>query len=118
MSHYIGIDIGGTKIAGGIVTDTGKVLIRKDCSTPVKAGGQQILQDSIALAAELLKSTEHKVKGIGIGAGGQIDADKGIVCSATDVLPDWQGTRIAETFTKELGLKTFVENDVNALAIG
>ncbi len=118
MSQYVGIDIGGTKIAGGIVNDTGKVLTRLDRSTPVKLGGPQILQDSIALAAELIKSTDQRIKGIGIGAGGQIDSEKGIVYSATDVLPGWRGTHITDAFAKELGVQTFVENDVNALAIG
>jgi len=118
MSHYIGIDIGGSKIVGGIVTDAGKVLVRKDCPTPVKQGGPQILQDAIALAAQLLKSTDKKVRGIGIGAGGQIDSEQGIVFSATDVLPGWRGTRIAEAFIEKFALPTFVDNDVNVLALG
>jgi glucokinase len=118
MSQYVGIDIGGNKIAGGIVSDTGQVIARRACATPVKLGGPQILQDSIALAAELIKCTDQKIKGIGIGAGGQIDSENGIVYSSTDVLPGWRGTHITEAFAKELGLVTFVENDVNALAIG
>jgi len=118
MSQYIGIDIGGTKIASGIITDTGKVLVRKKCPTPVKLGGPQILQDSIALAAELLESSDQKVEGVGIGAGGQIDAQQGLVYSATDLLPGWRGLRITEAFTKQLGLKAVVDNDVNVLALG
>lgn len=118
MAQYIGIDIGGNKIVGGIVSDSGKVLTRKECSTPVQGGGPQILKDSIRLVADLIKSSDKPVKGIGIGAGGQIDADKGIVCSATEVLPDWQGTNIADAFAKEFGLPTAVDNDVNALALG
>lgn len=118
MSHYIGIDIGGTKIAAGAVTNTGEVLSRKHCPTPVKEGGPKILQDSIALAAELLESTKLKVDGVGIGAGGQIDTDKGLVYSATDLLPGWRGLRITEAFTKQLGLKAAVDNDVNVLALG
>ncbi len=118
MNHYIGIDIGGTKIAGGIVTENGEVLVRKNCPTPVKLGGPKILQDSIALAADLLEATDQKVHGVGIGAGGQIDSEKGLVYSATDVLPGWRGLHITEAFTSELGLQASVENDVNALAVG
>jgi glucokinase len=117
MSCYIGINIGGTKTSAGIVTDTSEVLIRKHCLTPIKQGGPQILQSSIALAAELLECTDQKAEGIGIGAGGQIDSKNGIVYSATDVLPNWRGTHVAEAFSKQLGLKTFVDNDVNVLAI-
>lgn len=118
MSYYIGIDIGGTKIAGGTVTDTGTVLTRKHRPTQVKLGGPQILQDSIALAMELMKDAPQQVEGIGIGAGGQIDANQGLVFSATDLLPGWRGLRITEAFTKELGLKAAVDNDVNVLALG
>lgn len=118
MAQYIGIDIGGTKIAGGIVSDAGQVLVRKDRPTPVKLGGRQILQDSIELAAELLKCTDQSVEAIGIGAGGQIDTEKGLVYSATDVLPGWRGIQITEAFTLELGLKASVDNDVNVLAVG
>jgi len=118
VSHYIGIDIGGTKIAGGTVTNAGLVLTHKHCPTPVELGGPQILKDSIALAVELLRSSDQKIDGVGIGAGGQIDADKGLVYSATDLLPGWRGLHITDAFTKELGLKAAVDNDVNVLALG
>lgn len=118
MAHYIGIDIGGTKIAGGTVTEAGQVLSRKDCPTPVKSGGRQILHDSIMLASKLLENVKETVEGVGIGAGGQIDSEQGLVYSATDLLPGWRGLHIADAFRQELGLKACVENDVNALAIG
>lgn len=118
MSHYIGIDIGGSKITGGVVNSAGRVVLRKDCPTPVISGGPKILQDAIALTADLIKSFDQTIKGIGVGAGGQIDAHSGVVLSATDVLPGWQGIRVAETFCKHLDLPTFVENDVNTRALG
>ena len=118
MSYYIGIDIGGTKIAGGIVADQGEVLLTKSCPTPVKLGGPKILEDSIALAAQLIKDSDKKIAGIGIGAGGQIDTERGLVYSATDVLPGWRGLHITEPFIKEFGIKAAVDNDVNVLALG
>lgn len=119
MPYYIGIDIGGTKIAGGIVTERGEVLDTKSCPTPVQAGGPKILEDSITLASQLLKNAGNKkIEGIGIGAGGQIDSEKGLVYSATDVLPGWRGLHITEAFIKELGLNARVDNDVNVLALG
>ena len=79
MSYYVGIDIGGTKIAAGIVTNVGEVLLTKHCPTPVQLGGPKILQDAIALAAQLLKESGKEVSGVGIGAGGQIDSEQGLV---------------------------------------
>jgi glucokinase len=58
------------------------------------------------------------VSGVGIGAGGQIDSEQGLVYSATDLLPGWRGLRITEAVTKEFGLKSAVDNDVNVLALG
>lgn len=118
MPCYIGLDIGGTKIVAGIVSNDGQVLLTKSCPTPIELGGQKILLDSINLAAELLRSSDRKIEGIGIGSGGQIDREQGLVYSATALLPDWQGVRITEAFSKEFGLTAAVDNDVNVLALG
>ncbi|MDR3615513.1 MAG: ROK family protein [Candidatus Obscuribacterales bacterium] len=119
MTHcYCGIDIGGTKIAGGLVDEQGRVSSRREVPTPVRAGGSQILANAIALARQIIATSTRPVKAIGIGAGGQIDADKGLVFSATEVLPGWKGQRITEAFERELGLPTKVDNDVNVLGLG
>jgi glucokinase len=114
----IGIDIGGTKIAGGIVTETGKVILREERPTPVRDGGKKILAEAIAVAASLKSKTTERVEAIGIGAGGQIDAVNGIVFSATDVIPGWKGIEIADGFRDALGIHAAVDNDVNVLALG
>lgn len=117
MLHYIGVDIGGTKIAGGIVTNDGKIVVREERPTPIKAGGHSILQEAIEVAKSLIQSFGHDIQAIGIGAGGQIDTTRGIVYSATDVIPGWKGIRITESFTDSLKLPSAVDNDVNVLAL-
>lgn len=114
----IGIDIGGTKIAGGIVTEDGKVLVRKEEPTPIKLGGTQILSTAIALAKSLQAQSDEPIEAVGVGAGGQIDTVQGLVFSATDVIPGWKGIRIVEAFNRELGIPAAVDNDVNVLALG
>jgi glucokinase len=121
MEYFIGIDIGGTKIAGGIVSEDGGVVERRIVPTPVDEGGPRILADAIGVAEALIKvasAKNYKIKAIGIGAGGQIDSDQGLVFSASDVLPGWKGLRIVEAFESALKLPARVENDVNALALG
>jgi len=119
MSEYFcGIDIGGTKIAGGIVDNQGRVSSRNERPTPVKEGGAQILADSIELARSIIAAAPEKVQAIGIGAGGQIDSDQGLVFSATEVLPGWKGQRITEAFERQIGLPSKVDNDVNVLGLG
>lgn len=114
---YIGIDIGGTKIAGGIVGDDGSISSREETPTPIKEGGPKILEAAISVAKKLLESSKQKIVGVGVGAGGQIDTVQGVVYSATDVIPGWKGMHIADGFYKALGLPAAVDNDVNVLAL-
>jgi glucokinase len=119
MKAYIGIDIGGTKIAGGIVTPNGKLLLSKTAETPTEQGGKAILNAAIALTESLMPDPKRRTfEGIGVGAGGQIDSTRGVVVSATAVLPGWAGLKIAASFQKTFKIQTKVDNDVNALALG
>src|ERR1700733_454920 len=118
MAYYIGIDIGGTKIAGAVVNDAGQISNREEVPTPVKEGGPRILQDAIGLAQSIASASGKEIQAIGIGGGGQIDTIQGLIYSATDVLPGWKGLRITEAFTKALQLPAKVDNDVNVLALG
>ncbi len=115
--HCIGIDIGGTKIAGAIVTDEGAVVAREERPTPVREGGKKILIEAIEVARVLMSKSEQPIEAVGIGAGGQIDAVQGLVFSATDVIPGWKGIRIAESFTQALKIPAAADNDVNVLAL-
>jgi glucokinase len=121
-----GIDIGGTKIAGGVVDgDTGQVLARARIATDAHEGGAAVLARALALARSLLVSSEstgtggrQTLQAIGIGAGGQIDPQTGVVVDATEILPGWKGTRLSEGFAHAFDVPAFADNDVNALAAG
>jgi glucokinase len=114
MSLYLGIDIGGTKIACGLVLDTGEVLRQSRCLTPL-TGGTSILDAALSLAADF---RQEPIAAIGVGTGGQVNADLGVIASATSLLPGWAGTNVAATFEFTFSLPCFVDNDVNALAVG
>ena len=117
MTLFLGIDIGGTKIAAGLVTKTGKVLVTRRCPTPL-TGGPDILQAALELAQELIAEANQSPTAIGIGTGGQVDCDRGVILYASEILPGWTGTRVKAAFEEEYALPTFVDNDVNALAVG
>ena len=114
MSLYLGIDIGGTQIACGLVKHTGEVLRQSRRPTPL-SGGRSILDAALDLAAEF---RAEPIAAIGIGAGGQVNADTGVIASATSLLPGWAGTNVKAAFEAAFGLPCFVNNDVNALAVG
>ncbi len=117
MTLYLGIDIGGTKIAGGLVTSEGRVMLSDRRPTP-PTGGAAILEMALSLAQSLLEAAPEPLSGIGIGTGGQVDTERGAIVSATDVLPGWAGTDVKTAFERFFGLPCSVDNDVNALAVG
>ncbi len=118
MSIYLGIDIGGTKIAAGLVTAEGQVLRQTRCPTPL-SGGAAILDAALGLAQEYQQEDQGEpIAAIGIGTGGQVNADLGVIVSATDLLPGWAGTDVKAAFESVFKVPCCVDNDVNALAVG
>jgi len=115
---FLGVDIGGTKIAAAVVDVNGIVHSKSRIETPASAGGDTILQAAIGLSQSLLSSTSDDITAIGIGTGGQVDAESGTIYSATELLPGWAGQPIKERFRKSFNLPIYIENDVNALALG
>ena len=114
MTLYLGIDIGGTKIAAGLVDETGAVLRQSRCPTPM-TGGASILRAALGLAEEY---RAEPLCAVGVGTGGQVNADLGTIVSATDLLPGWAGTAVKAAFEAAFGVPCAVDNDVNALAVG
>jgi glucokinase len=108
----IGIDIGGTKVLGGVVDQSGNILrtFRKD--TP-KAGGHELNQSIAEVILELL--TTHKVDHVGISAAGLVSSDRATMLGAPNI-KDWDGINIASALLKLCGVKTVVENDANSAA--
>ncbi len=112
---FLGIDIGGTKIAGATVTLGGTVVTRLTRPTPAREGGARVLATALEVARAILTPD---VVGIGVGTGGQVDPRRGVIVSATDLLPGWAGTDVKTAFQDAFKLSTSVDNDVNALAVG
>jgi glucokinase len=116
--NVIGIDIGGTKIAGCVMeAATGIALHSETVPTEAERGGASVLARAVALARRL--SQAAPCTAIGVGAGGQIDHQTGVVLSAVEsILPGWAGLNLKQAFEEALPLPTTVDNDVNALASG
>jgi glucokinase len=114
----IGIDIGGTKIAGALVTASGQIKTRIRCQTVASEGGHAVMERAIRLVEELLVSSSQKVEGIGIASAGFIDPKTGVVLHATDLLPGWTGTELARTFENRFSLPAMAINDACAAAVG
>lgn len=114
----IGIDIGGTKIYGGIVTPGGEILHLHKVPTPHRAGPQQILQTVFQLVASLLKSqkiTSASILGIGAAVPGIVDARGRIVITPNINL---SGIDLRKILEKKYKTRVSVGNDVNYGILG
>ena len=108
----IGVDIGGTKVLGGVVDLTGKVLRTFRADTP-REGGDALNQVIADVVAEL--QTTHKTECIGISAAGLVSADRQTMLGTPNI-KDWDGVNIAKALHKISGINSIVENDANSAA--
>ena len=110
MALTIGVDIGGTKIAAGVVDEDGGVLASARCPTPdsVAAVETAVLE----LVAQL--RDDHDVAAIGIGAAALVDLSRSRVSMAANI--GWQDEPLGERVASRTGLPVVVENDANAAA--
>ncbi len=112
----LGIDIGGTKIAGGIVDDNGSLLDVEYRATDASKGKDYVLEGIDELITKL--RSRCKPDAIGIGSAGRIDVDSGSVYYATSNLPNWTGLNLKRHIEDRHGIPTIVDNDVNTAGIG
>jgi glucokinase len=110
----IGIDIGGTKVLGGVVDSSGNILTTHREDTP-KAGGNELTQTIIGVAQELL--SQFSAQSVGISAAGFVSADRKTML-ATPNIAGWNGVNLEEAISQQLHLPVVIENDANAAAWG
>ncbi len=112
MTVAIGVDIGGTKIAAGLVSEGGELLKRESEPTP---DDSSTIPRIVADLAERLSGNE-KVVGVGIGAAGFTSTDRTTVRFAPNI--NWVDEPLAERVSTLVDLPVVVENDANAAAWG
>lgn len=116
---YIGIDLGGTNIAAGIVSDDGKILLQDSVPTLRERDAHEIVKDMAELAKKLIAESGadmSEIKGVGIGIPGTVDYKTGTVVHLTNIKMD--NFDLSGEFRKTLDLPVFVENDANCAALG
>ena len=112
--NAIGIDIGGTKVLGGVVTGTGEILATARRDTP-REGGRALTEAIANVANELAQ--QYPVDSIGVSAAGFISSDRQTML-ATPNISNWNGVNLVAELTEILHKKIVLENDANAAAWG
>jgi len=109
---YLAIDIGGTKLAVGVVSTSGELLSRMQTQTPSTDvwGALKKLID-----AQMLQ-TEVRIEACGVGCGGPMTLGGESVSPLN--IPDWRGFSLLSAIESATGLKTYIANDAQALVLG
>ena len=111
MTLAIGVDVGGTKVAAGVVDEDGRIIAKLKRSTPAASPPrtEQAIADAVT---ELLAG--HQVAAIGLGAAGFVDCDRAKVLFAPNLA--WRDEPLKQRVEERLGREVVVENDANASA--
>jgi glucokinase len=114
----VGVDIGGTKVAAGLVDAQGRIFSRTRRDTPDRSTRPGDVEDVIVGAVEELlaeaRRAEREVLGVGIGAAGFVSADGSTVVFAPHLA--WRDEPIRERLSERLRLPVVVDNDANTAA--
>lgn len=117
--YYIGVDLGGTNIAVGVVTEDGKIIASDSTPTLAEREYPEIVADMAMVCRRVVEQAGidmKEVKSIGIGSPGSIDSENGIVLYANNL--KFNNAPIADELRKHIDLPVHIENDANAAAYG
>src|SRR5712692_270582 len=116
----IGVDLGGTTMAAGLVTAEGEVLghFREPTHKLGPGTAMVTLLDLLRRLQETARRHEVGLAGIGIGVPGAVNTETGTIGTDVHYVPELASMPLAETIHKRLGVPVFVDNDVNVLALG
>lgn len=117
MSTRIGIDIGGTKVSGGVLDEDGRILVRTRRDTPDRSNAPRVVEDTIVdVIEELLGLAEDADVGapttVGVGAAGFVAADRATVVFAPHL--SWRNEPLRASLGRRIDLPISIDNDANA----
>lgn len=110
------IDIGGTKIAVGVVGEEGRVISRLECPTLPERGFEDGFLRMTQMLREAATRAGGEITGLGIGCTGPVYPVRGVVGNVP-FLPGWEGARLVELFSSEFAASVVMENDADAAVL-
>lgn len=117
---YISIDIGGTAIKYGILTEEGAILERYEMATEAYKGGPEILKKAEGIVEGFLNSgkvLKEELLGICISTAGMVDTEKGEIFYSAPLIPNYIGTKFKMVMETRFHVPCEVENDVNCAGL-
>ncbi len=117
--YYLGVDLGGTNIACGVVNPQGEILGRASVKTGLPATGEEIaarIAHCCQLAMEQANCEAEQVESVGIGTPGIANSDSGQVEYSCNL--GFRNTPLGDMVSRHLEKPVYLENDANAAALG
>ena len=111
------VDIGGTKIAVGVVDGNGQVLSRMEAPTGADRSYEDEFKVVVGMLEKTLEDAGKKIEGIGIGSTGPVNPFTGEF-GDVDFLPRWRGRNPVRQLSEIFGVRVALENDGDAGALG
>ena len=119
MRHFIGIDLGGTNIAAGVVREDGTLVNKVSLPTGAGRATEEIVEDMTRCARLSLEGTGlalEDIAALGVGVPGAVDARNGLVLRTTNL--SWYQLPLAQMLEQRLGLPVRLGNDADCAALG
>jgi glucokinase len=110
------VDIGGTKIAVGMIAANGRVLSRLESPTDPTGGYAKALQRIVSMLRETARTAGCEITGIGIGSTGPVDPITGQF-GDVNFFPEWKGENPVRDLEREFKVPAAMENDADAAAL-
>ena len=115
--YAVGIDLGGSKLRGGLLSSSGQLIGRLEVQTEAWKGPSSVIANLKSMITRLVDSTDPaRVAGIGIAAAGQIHPKTHAVVYAPNL--EWENVPLRDEIESAFGMPVYVENDVRAAAWG
>jgi glucokinase len=121
MSHYIGIDLGGTNLRAAIAdTETGQIFHQRKCPTLASEGQAAVIQRIVQLIRELVEAggVNCSIKGVGIGVPGTPDIDTGVIQFLPNLPGKWLNVPLQAMIEEQIKMPVALINDVRAITLG
>jgi len=110
----VGVDLGGTKIDAVLSDSCGNIKKRELKETRASEGPNAVIKRIVDAIKAV--SSDSEIAAVGIGAAGIIDVKTGLITFSPN-LPGWRNIKLKDILERELGVKTFVDNDATVAAL-
>lgn len=111
------VDIGGTKIAAGLIAGDGRVLAQREGPTLASEGFDAAMARVVGMVRDCAVEAGHTMAGVGIGCTGPVDPFTGEI-GLVDFLPEWEGRNPVRELARAFEVPVAMENDADAAALG